>query len=97
MPRHFYNTIELDGVELLIAELRNQTQEERVLLFLQRNYPDDFTAYEVGEHVLPNAPKTSAGRALTNLEQWHQIRKTRKILERYGMENWRYQSLGGLR
>lgn len=96
MPRHFYNTIELEGRELVIAEMNNQTQEERVLLFLQRNYPDDFTAYEIADAVLPNAPKTSAGRALTNLEQWYRIRKTRKVQERYGMENYRYQSLGGL-
>lgn len=85
----FYNTIELKGEELEIAEIKGLVQEDKVLLFMELNHPREWTAFEIQEAVMPDSPRSSAIRALCNLRDRGKIEKTEhKKMERYGKPNF---------
>ena len=89
MPLPFYNTIELEGVVLEIAEIKGLAQEEKVLLFLERNHPRKWTAYEIRDAIMATSPRSSTIRALCNLRDRGKVEKTEyKKIERYGKPNF---------
>lgn len=91
-PKRFHNTIGLQGELLFEANEKAATQQERVLEFLKNHADQEFTGYQIQNLVLPNSPRTSAGRALTNLEKAGWITKTgNKVKEQYGMDNNTYK------
>jgi hypothetical protein len=65
----YYNTTHVSGLRLVEYQLAAEHQEDRVLEFA-RLFPNlKYHAEDIGRYVLPNAPRQSWGRALTNLEQ----------------------------
>ena len=65
----YFNTTRVRGRQLAEYEARAETQEEKVLEFAKHNPELEFTAEDVGRLILPGTPRTSWGRALTNLER----------------------------
>ena len=89
----FYNTTGMKGKELKEAQIKTETQEDKVTVYLKSVYPSGRTAFDVQRDVLTGSPRSSAIRALCNLRDLDVIEKTRaKVTEKHGRKNhlWRY-------
>ena len=81
----FYNTINLQGSNLVIAKKQAETQESKVLDFLQANRKLSFTKHEL-KNALVNlgkmnvkTPESSVSRALSNLNKQGRILKLKEM------------------
>ena len=69
----FYNTIHLQGTDLVKAKKQAETQESKILDFLKANSKQKFTKHEIKialvklGRIRENTPESSISRALTNL------------------------------
>ena len=69
----FYNTVHLQGVNLVKAKRQAETQESKVLDFLRVNSALSFTKYEIKTTLVSlgkinaKTPESSISRALSNL------------------------------
>ena len=88
----YYNTTHVEGAELRDYQATAASQEEAVLAFFEDHPEREFTPEDVGRYVLPNAPRTSWGRALTNLTTEKKLERTERQVEgKYGrpIYTWR--------
>lgn len=76
MSDSYYNTTHQTGKKLAEFERAAETQEAAVLAFFKKHPRKLFTAEDIGRRVLPRSPRTSWGRALTNLKDMGLIEKT---------------------
>ena len=81
----FFNTINLQGSNLLRAKKQAETQESKVLDFLQANIKLSFTKHEL-KNALVNlgkmnvkTPESSVSRALSNLNKQGRILKLKEM------------------
>jgi hypothetical protein len=81
----FYNTIHLQGSNLVKAKKQAETQESKILDFLQANSKLSFTKYEL-KNALVNigkinvkTPESSISRALSNLYKENKILKLQEM------------------
>ena len=69
----FYNTIHLQGTDLVKAKKQAETQESKILDFLKANSKQKFTKHEIKialvklGRIRENTPESSISRALSNL------------------------------
>lgn len=77
----YYNTTRISGKKLVTYEIKATNQEDRVLEFFRARPDDQFTAEDIGTLVLPGTPRTSWGRALTNLTKRNVLEKTDRQTE----------------
>ena len=83
MKSHYNTTGETDPL-LRGYKRKALTQQEKVLRFFQK-FPTEWSPTQVQRFVLPDAPTTSARRAMTNLTDAGFLRKTdRKRKGLYG-------------
>ncbi len=88
----YYNTTHLRGQQLAQYETQARRQEDKVLAFAKANPDLKFTAEDVRRLVMPRAPRTSAGRALTNLQQAHDLDRLDEQVEgEYGRPIYLYR------
>jgi len=92
----FYNTNQTPVNERGKEEKKNSNQEHVIAAFFRDNPKDDFTPFEVQEHVFNhNVPVTSVRRALTNLTSSGVLEKTLWTrMGNYGKRNmlWRLKN-----
>jgi len=81
--KHYHNTTE-EQADLFAYEQKAQSQDEQVFCFMKGLPSCEFTCEEINEAVLPDAPLTSARRALSNLFKRGLIEKVRKVTGSYG-------------
>lgn len=74
----YYNTTASEGAELREFKRKAKAQEVAVLDYFMAHPGRDFTPEDIGREVLPNAPRTSWGRALSNLTRAGFLEKTDK-------------------
>lgn len=72
----YYNTTASHGRELAEYRVKAKAQEVKVLDWFLAHPNDTFTPEDIGEHVLRNAPRTSWGRALSNLTRAGWLERT---------------------
>ena len=65
--RHYHDTLGA-GDQLPLFEAAAASQDALVLKFLRENPADQYTAHQIHLHLFPHSPRTSAGRALSNLK-----------------------------
>lgn len=69
----FYNTIHLQGTDLVKAKKQAETQESKILDFLKANSKQKFTKHEIKialvklGRIRENTPESSISRTLSNL------------------------------
>lgn len=81
----YYNTTRVSGGQLDLYESKAKSQEIDVLRFFQKHPTGAFSPEDVGRAVMPRAPRTSVGRALTNLtKEGYLIKTDRKVIGSYG-------------
>lgn len=91
----YYNTTNSEGRELDSFKIKAKAQELKVLAYFQAHPFQTFTPEDIGRAVLPNAPRTSWGRALSNLTKDGALEKTdRQSIGMYGrpVYHWRLAS-----
>ena len=76
MAGPFYNTIGVSGAQLRVYEQQAEKQKQRVLDFFKANPGKLISPEDVGRFVLPNTPRTSWGRCLTDLTSEGHLIKT---------------------
>ena len=67
MRPYYYNTNHEEGLELEHSARKARAQEDAVLRFFAERPGEKFSREEVNARALPEAPYTSAQRAITNL------------------------------
>lgn len=89
----FHNTIDLEGERLEEAHAKTNSQEDYLLGYMRRIYPEGLTSCGAARlDRFSQSPITSARRALTNLMNAGLIEKTsEKVEEEYGMPNYLYR------
>jgi hypothetical protein len=88
----FYNTTEISGETLAERIAAAKTQDIAVLTWFRAHPNDGFTRDEIHRCVVPNAPITSAGRAMNTLMEAGMITKTSEFRDgEYGARQhiWR--------
>ncbi len=66
--KHFHNTIQLNGIELLVADGKCKNQDQVILAYFDKHSSISFTPFEVQEGLsLYRTPITSIRRSITNL------------------------------
>jgi hypothetical protein len=81
----FYNTIHLQGSNLAKAKKQAETQESKILAFLQANKEQSFTKHEIKTALVNlgkiggNTPESSISRALSNLHKEGKILKLEEM------------------
>ena len=90
----YHNTTDLAGRDLSTATSRAGSQDLRVLLFFQHNSKFAFSAEEIQRIVLPDAPLTSARRAVSNLCNLGKVEKVGTTNGQFGrpVYLWKYQA-----
>lgn len=85
--KSYHNTTEASTSDLFEYEEKAKSQDEQVLDFM-RSFPYlvEITCQDIQFSVLPNAPLTSARRALSNLFKKGLIEKVRKTKGSYGRD-----------
>ncbi len=92
----YHNTTGQSDSELERRQQQAETQEARVLAFFREHPSGEFTPEDVRARVLPNAPLTSARRAITNLTNAQLLEKTeRQVKGSFGhaVNCWRLKPL----
>lgn len=95
MSSSYYNTTNSEGKDLDRYAMKAKAQEIKVLAYFQAQPLRTFTPEDIGRDVLPNAPRTSWGRALSNLTKAGELEKTdRQTIGMYGrpVYHWRLAS-----
>lgn len=72
----YYNTTASAGRELAEFRQKAAAQEVKVLDWFLAHPSETFTPEDIGEHVLRGTPRTSWGRALSNLTKAGLLEKT---------------------
>ena len=72
---HYHQTTYTTGKALAEYEVQASKQDSQVLEFMAHNRRLGFTAEDIADPVLPDAPLTSARRALSNLYNGGRISK----------------------
>ena len=81
----FYNTIDLQGTDFAKAKKQAETQESKVLGFLQANIKLSFTKHEIKTALVnlgkmnERTPESSVSRALSNLHKQGKILKLEEM------------------
>ena len=65
--RHYHDTLDA-GEQLPLFEAAAASQDALVLKFLRAHPANEYTAHQLHQHLFPHSPRTSAGRALSNLK-----------------------------
>lgn len=78
--RDFYNTNREKGETLRSSRAQARKQQEKVLEFFQAHPHDLFSREQINEIVMPEAPYTSAQRAITNLTNDGFLEKTTNMV-----------------
>jgi len=91
---HYHNTLYAAGKPLAKYEAQASKQDSQVLEFMAYNRQLSFTAEQIADLVLVNAPLTSARRALSNLFKEARVSKVDQIDGMYGrpVTVWRYNN-----
>lgn len=91
--KHFHNTINLSGKELLVADGKCKNQEIAILDFFERHPNMEYTPFEVQEAMsLYKTPITSIRRAMTNLtEKDHLIKTNNQAKGIYDKPNYKWK------
>ena len=72
----FHNTTELHGDELKQRQIRNGSQNRKVLDFFKSHSYENYTAFEVWKRLgINNQPKSSIQRAMTDLTDMGYLEK----------------------
>ena len=89
----YHNTTYVTGKPLAEYEIHASKQDSQVLEFMAHNRELGFTAEHIADYVLPNAPITSARRALSNLYKEDRVMKVDQIDGEYGrpVTVWQYR------
>jgi hypothetical protein len=93
MSKQFYNTVDLTADQLADAKAKTKIQEETVLNIF-RKYPVNgltpYECHEIYESIKGETPRTSIGRAITNLTQIDKalIKTNEKRKGKYKYPNW---------
>lgn len=69
---------------------RANSQQAKIYEYMKNHPGEAFTGYDIQRLLLPNSPRTSAGRALTNLQQAGWIKVVGEREEQYGVVNFLY-------
>jgi hypothetical protein len=81
----FYNTINLQGSNLVKAKKQAESQESKILAFLQANKEQSFTKQEIKTALVNlgkiggNTPESSISRALSNLHKEDKVLKLQEM------------------
>ena len=91
---HYHNTLYASGAKLAEYEAQASKQDALVLEFMAHNRQYNFTAEQISKLVMPNAPLTSARRALSNLFNAGRVKKVDQIDGQYNRPIivWQYVS-----
>jgi len=92
---HYHNTTYTHGTKLVEYEVQASKQDTQVLEFLAHNRHLSFTAENIADIVLTNAPLTSARRALSNLYKKGRVIKVDQVDGMYGrpVTVWKYKMM----
>lgn len=80
----YHDTTHVSEPDLFDYEAKAVSQDQLVFEFLKRNPIAEVSCEEVNYLVLPDAPITSARRALSNLFKRGLVEKVRKVKGQYG-------------
>ena len=90
---HYHQTTYTTGKALAEYEVQASKQDSQVLEFMAHNRRLGFTAEDISDLVLWNAPLTSARRALSNLYKDGRILKVGEVNGHFGrpITIWQYK------
>ena len=85
----FHNTINAEGAQLAMFNEIAKTQDEKILQFFKSNPKLELTPFAVQKMMqLNETPITSIRRALCNLTERGELKKTKQVTECYGVKNF---------
>ena len=76
MSKSYYNTNREEGATLRASKAQARKQQDRVLAFFQAHPGELYSREQVNALIMPEAPYTSAQRAITNLTDDGFLEKT---------------------
>jgi len=91
----YHNTLYIKGLRLKAYQSFASKQDSKVLEFMAYNRNFSFTAEQIKDMVLQNAPLTSARRALSNLYHKDRVIKVDQVDGQYGRPifTWQYKPM----
>lgn len=92
--RSYFDTVGIPAAQVVEYEIRASGQEDEVLEFFQHHPDLELTAEQIHGTVLPEAPRTSAGRCLTQLEKKGFIERVGKATSSWGRPCLTYKLKG---